>query len=81
MKRKSNETKCSDIARSVGEDLNQLRIGDIYVRLKRHLDRCPNCEAYVDSLKKVVKLYRRYPDPRLTNKVRKRLHAVISLTD
>ncbi len=79
MKRQHTAT-CTDVARRVGEDLDRLRVGDIYARLRRHLDHCPNCEAYVDSLKKVVRLYRRYRDPRLSNKVRKRLHAVISLT-
>jgi len=66
--------------RHVGEDLDELNAGNVYARIRHHLDACPNCEAYIDSLKKVVKLYRRYPDPRLKNKVRRRLQSIIPLT-
>ena len=80
VKRKRNKTAaCSEVVRHVGGDLNELFAGDVYVRLRRHLDQCPNCDVYIDSLKKVALLYRRYPDPRLKHKLRKRLHRIVSL--
>ena len=80
MKRRRGTTTCTDVMHHAGEDLDELLAGDVYARIRHHLDHCPNCEAYIDSLKKVVKLYRRYPDQHLGNTVRKRLHAVVSLT-
>jgi len=69
-----------DVVRHFGEDLDQLLAGDMDARIRHHLDNCPNCEAYTDSLKKVIKLFRRCPRPRLGSNVRTRLHTIIPLT-
>jgi anti-sigma factor RsiW len=33
--------------------------------LRKHIACCPNCRAYLDSVKKTVRLYRSTPGPRL----------------
>lgn len=43
--------------------------------IKKHLEECPNCAAYLDSLKRTVRLYREYPCPKLPAKCRKELLA------
>jgi hypothetical protein len=39
--------------------------------IKKHLEACPSCAAYLDSLKKTVRLYRDYPCPKLPGRCRK----------
>jgi anti-sigma factor RsiW len=41
------------------EDINSSRCRQI----KQHLAECPNCSAYLDSLKKTITLYRALPAP------------------
>ena len=41
------------------EDINSARCQQI----RQHLAECPNCSAYLDSLKKTIKLYRALPTP------------------
>jgi len=43
--------------------------------LQRHLMRCPNCRAYLDTLKKTILLYQKYPLPEMSRALRKRVHA------
>ncbi len=45
--------------------------------IKKHLEACPNCAAYLDSLKKTVRLYREYPCPKLPRRCRKELLATL----
>jgi hypothetical protein len=45
--------------------------------IKKHLEACPNCAAYLDGLKKTVRLYRDYPCPKLPDKCRKELLATL----
>ena len=46
--------------------------------IKAHIDKCKNCTAYLDSLKKTIFLYRTYPVPTIPAKTHKRLIAAIS---
>lgn len=48
--------------------------------IRRHLRTCPDCSAYLDSLKKTVLLYKRQPGPRVPLHARKRLHRMIDAT-
>lgn len=53
-------TKCKDvmqhICESLGEDLNS----DKCVAIKHHLENCPNCKSYFDSVKITINLYKNY---------------------
>jgi hypothetical protein len=71
--------KCGEVARHVQEHLDYRLSKAEYRKLKEHLDGCPNCTAYLDSLKKTVRLYHEYPDPKIPNKIRRELHATLKL--
>ncbi len=47
--------------------------------MKKHLSGCPDCLAYLDSVKKTISLYKLYPTPKLSQRARKKLYAVIPL--
>ncbi|MER3525187.1 MAG: hypothetical protein C4326_14355 [Ignavibacteria bacterium] len=47
--------------------------------IKKHLGGCPDCAAYLDSLKKTIFLYKHAPVPPLSRTVHKRLVKVIDI--
>jgi anti-sigma factor RsiW len=67
--------KCREVFRYICENLDDDLDSPECREIKRHLDGCPNCLAYLDSLKKTVMLYQAFPHPRLTKKARKRIHS------
>ncbi len=76
---KKKRVRCADVAKHLCGDLDE-RINSRACRaLKKHLEHCPNCTAYLDSLKKTITLYREYPVPRLPSSRRKELMAVLKL--
>jgi predicted anti-sigma-YlaC factor YlaD len=70
---------CSDVAKHVQVELDQRLSLGAFKRIKAHLRNCPNCAAYLDSLKRIVLLYRNAPPPRLPKKRRERLFAALKL--
>jgi len=48
-------------------------------QLKRHLEACPDCAAYLDSLKKTVLLYKNLPAPTVPLSVHKQLFKAINV--
>lgn len=70
---------CRKVARHLLEELD----GDLQSRacseIRKHLAQCPNCTAYLDSLRKTVLLYRRFPDPHTPKRIREKLFAVLKL--
>lgn len=71
--------KCGEVAKHVQEHLDYRLSSAEYRKLKEHLQSCPNCTAYLDSLKKTVRLYREYPDPQIPSRIRRELHAILKL--
>ena len=58
--------KCLDVYLHVCEDLDQ-RLGTRRCReIRKHLEACPDCRAYLESLKSTVAVYRAIPAPRLS---------------
>lgn len=47
--------------------------------IKKHLDGCTDCAAYLDSLKKTILLYKHAPVPPLSRTTHKRLVQVIDI--
>ena len=47
--------------------------------IKKHLDSCPNCTAYLDSLKKTILLYKKQESPTIPTSTHRKLHRVIDL--
>lgn len=44
--------------------------------LREYVKSCPNCEAFVDSVKKTIRLYREYPAGR-AGKTHKRVSEIV----
>jgi anti-sigma factor RsiW len=61
------------VCESLDQDLESPRCRAI----KRHLETCPDCRAYVASLKKTITLYRAQPTGRTPRKVHARLITAI----
>ncbi len=80
MKKTHRHTKqCKSVYRHIcnnlDADLNSQKCREI----KAHINKCKNCTAYLDSLKKTILLYRSYPVPVIPIKTEKKLFAAISL--
>jgi anti-sigma factor (TIGR02949 family) len=57
----------------IDDDLKEAVIRD----LKKHLDDCPDCMIQVDSVRKVIRLYREATERDLPVDIRIRLHDVL----
>ena len=65
--------KCSEVYRHICDNLDQ-RLRTARCReIRRHLALCPDCRAYLSSLKTTVKLYRSIPSPQLPKAAHDRL--------
>lgn len=74
-----NKINCTSVVEHVCEELDE-DINSAACRvIKRHLKSCPNCTAYLDSLKKTVLIYRHTPNPRFPAKARKQLFATLKI--
>jgi predicted anti-sigma-YlaC factor YlaD len=69
--------KCKDAYRRICEDVG-LNLNSPKCRaIKKHLESCPDCSAYYDSVRKTVFLYQEYPNPRMPGSSRKKLHSIL----
>ena len=76
---KKHTMRCPEILDHICEELDT-KISSAKCReIKRHLAQCPNCTAYLDSLKKTIKLYKTYPDKKIPQNARKKLFVVLKL--
>ena len=66
----------SHICDSLGEDLNSPKCVDI----KDHLENCPNCQKYFESVESTIKFYKKY-NVELDNDGHERLLSVLGLKD
>jgi hypothetical protein len=79
MKKRKAVMKCADIFRHICDNLDEKIDSPECREIRKHIDDCPDCVAYLDSLKKTVRLYRIYPDPAVPAAVHKRLYATLNL--
>ena len=79
--RKAKTIQCPDVLQHICEELDTRLTSAQCREIKRHLAKCPNCTAYLDSLKKTISLYATYPDVRLPKKSRHKLFAILKLKD
>ena len=70
---------CDDVLNHICEELDTKLTSAKCRELKRHLEQCPNCTVYLDSLRKTIMLYSSAPNPRLPQKARKKLFATLKL--
>lgn len=55
--------KCDEVYLHICDHLDEDIASPRCRQIKRHLDDCPNCSAYLDSLKRTIVLYRALPEP------------------
>ncbi len=69
--------KCSEvylhICDNLDEEINSPRCREI----RDHLEACPDCQAYLTSLKKTIVLYKSLPVPRVSREAHRALLATI----
>lgn len=72
MKKKSNK-KCGDVFTYICDKLDQNLDSPKCLTIKKHLEDCPKCTAYLGSLKRTILLYKAYPQTKAprgsTNKI------------
>ena len=71
--------RCRDVAKHLCENLDEQINARLCREIRKHLQECPDCTAYLDSLRKTITLYRNVPCPRVPNSARKTLYAVLKL--
>jgi anti-sigma factor RsiW len=65
------------IFRHICENLDREMDSPECREIRRHMKGCPECFAYLDSLKTTVALYRRYAAPPLSEASRRRLRSLV----
>jgi len=65
--------KCSEVYRHICDNLDQRLRTRRCREIRLHLGACPDCRAYLASLKSTVVLYRSVPSPGLTKAAHDRL--------
>ena len=78
---KTKQSSCEEIAKYICNEMDEHINSPKCRAIKKHLETCPNCTAYLDSLKKTVRLYREYPSPKLLGKRRRKLIATLKLNN
>ncbi len=64
---------CKKTYRYVCENLDANLNSPTCIEIKKHLDHCTNCTAYLETLKKTVLLYKNQQSPALLKSTRKNL--------
>lgn len=76
---KNKPVKCKDVFNYICDkldaDLNSPKCRSI----KKHIDDCPNCITYLDSLKKTILLYKVYPEVKAPKGVIKEIFARLEI--
>ncbi len=76
---KLKKIDCLDVAKHVCGDLDEHMDSPECRAIRKHMESCPNCTAYLDSLKKTVLIYQHIPDKRFPKRARKKLFATLKL--
>lgn len=71
--------KCKGVYEYICENLDADMKSAKCRAIKKHLDSCPNCSAYLDSLKKTILLYRNEPAPGVPTGTHQRLVKAINV--
>ena len=76
---KTKRIQCEDILAHICDKLDSDLDSPRCRKIKEHIAECPNCCAYLDSLKKTIHLYKIYPDPKIPQGVRKKIYSSLKL--
>jgi len=72
--------KCKDVYLYICDNLDAKLNSAKCREVRKHLSACPDCSAYLDSVKKTVYLYRSAPSPDVPSAAHERLFSNIDLT-
>jgi len=73
--------KCIDVYHHICDNLDQKFDSPECREIRKHMEACPDCRAYLDSLKKTVVLYRSLPAPHISRSAHARLFKIINLNN
>jgi hypothetical protein len=76
---KLRRVNCLNVAEHVQQELDQRLSAKTFRTIKAHLQRCPNCTAYLESLKKTILLYKRVPSARISKTAKEKIFAMLQL--
>lgn len=71
--------KCAEVAKHICDNLDSQLDTPRCREIRKHIHECPNCYAYLDSVKKTVHLYRVEPTPHVSPRTHRKLMAVLKL--
>lgn len=69
--------RCGNVVRHICDNLDEGLNSRRCREIRKHLRECPNCTAYLSSLKTTVYLYKRELNPKRQGKARMKLHATL----
>ncbi|MFH0990070.1 MAG: hypothetical protein V1799_08650 [bacterium] len=75
---KKKTISCSGTLKHICDQLGEHRDSATCREIQNHLAGCPECSAYLDSLKKTIHLYKEYPTPKVSSRSRAKLFALLS---
>jgi len=70
--------KCDKVYLHICDHLDEEITSPRCRQIKQHLEECPNCRAYLDSLKKTIVLYKAMPEPPVPAGTHRELFKTIS---
>jgi len=70
--------KCESVYLHICDHLDEEISSPRCRQIRQHLEECPNCRAYLDSLKKTIVLYRKLPDPSVPARAHRELFRTIA---
>ncbi len=79
MKKNQNNIVCTRMIQRICADLDEDITSPLCTEIKLHLQKCPKCCAYVDSIKKTVYFYKNLIDEDVPCGVDYRLWKVLKL--
>jgi anti-sigma factor RsiW len=69
--------KCSEVYLHICDNLDEEINSPRCRAIKQHLEECPDCRAYLASLKKTIVLYKSLPVPRVSRQAHRDLLTTI----
>ena len=66
-------TNCKATYKFICENLDENLNSPTCLKIKQHLDDCPNCRKYLNSLMITVQLYKRQSTPKLKKTISKKI--------
>jgi hypothetical protein len=71
--------RCNEVIKHVCEHLDEKMNSPQCRQIRKHLQECRDCTAYLNGLKKTIELYRTISNPRLSESAHRKLFAALKL--